>query len=37
MEYLAIMWFGGMVFGYAVGFFVARGIYRKPTWPHRRS
>lgn len=32
--YILISWFGGVVFGYAVGFLFARGIYRSPTWPH---
>jgi hypothetical protein len=25
--------FSGLLFGYAVGFTVARHIYRSPTWP----
>lgn len=35
MEYLIIMFVAGAVVGYAAGFFVARGIYRSPTWPSR--
>jgi hypothetical protein len=31
--YLMIEFFAGTLFGYSVGFIVARGIYRKPTWP----
>lgn len=31
---LIIMFFSGATVGYAIGFFVARIIYRSPTWPH---
>lgn len=31
---LVILWGSGAVCGYVVGFFVARGIYRRATWPH---
>lgn len=31
---LIIMWFSGIACGYVVGFFVARAMYRSPTWPH---
>jgi hypothetical protein len=31
---LLILWGSGALSGYVVGFFIARGIYRRPTWPH---
>lgn len=31
---LPIMLLAGAVFGYSVGFLLARSIYRRPTWPH---
>lgn len=30
---LIIGFISGGAFGYAVGFFISRGIYRSPTWP----
>lgn len=30
---LLIGMFAGCMFGYPVGFFIARGIYRSPNWP----
>lgn len=28
-----IGWFSGVLLGYVLGFFMARMIYRSPTWP----
>lgn len=34
METHAAMWISGLILGYVIGFFVARSIYRRATWPH---
>lgn len=34
MDTHIIMWISGLCVGYPAGFFMARMIYRRATWPH---